>query len=703
MTDRMIPFQITFKVETLEEFHSGDGLARVGIYDSGQQAEYDDQGRRLPVIRNDTLSGLLRDCCAQLKDTPLYQKNFSTGELKELWDGLFNYGWGDSLMLSSLRPTPSSVAEFDKNGWPLFKLVSQTAIESGKRVAKEDSLRTIECGAAGLELGGEISGRAPKDKVEAAVQFLLDGLGNLKRLGGRRRRGFGALKIIEKQSNIVKDSPEKPEIIEKDLESKSTVISDIVEPVSLRLLLQTVEPVHVGASAQTANLMPCLDHIPGFTLLGAFRHEFRVELASRLESGPRQALGRLLDDFSPVSFGPAYPYPEGQGSKFFPEHLPQPVPLSWRRYKEQKHQAPGLDVLWEKDETEEKLKRFDNFYVCNQLIYRQPKIRIMRNQIDPVKGQVEEVGGLFTTEYLPAKTCLAAEIIFPTQTDYDLFHTAFGPWLTGERWLGLGHGRNPARIIDYRALSFLGRNEPPPDKFALHLISDMVSLTKALTFDTGLEEVIRDWPYQLDRTLARTRELHLYSPIGGLPGFPLVALEKGSTFLFQRKEDQDKKKVKEFWETLRQRELTGSLGEGQQHGWGRFRLAWQEEEKTLQGFQMAEENSPPSSALMPRREKLLEEARNFIICRNLHHKASDPARSQWGRLAALIEGSEESPKNILEQVEAKLQKNSVWKKTKFEGESLINLLIKELNNKTEQDQRLFINGLVRWLRVLKRD
>ncbi len=696
MSPDMVSFKITIKVTALEEFHSGDGLGKGGVYDVGQQAEYGEDGRRLPIVRDDTVSGLLRDRCQALTENSQYRSWFS-GEfngidLSSLLNNLFNYGFNDSLMVRSLRPTSESLQVCDDTLQPLFTLVSQTAINTEKRKAQQGTLRTLECGASGLELAGEVRGRAPKDQVAAAAKFLADGFRFLKRLGGGRRRGVGAL---ETTGCTVELCPPT------DIPAPAAGEND--KPTSLLLDLEALEPLHVGARGQVANIMPCLDYIPGQTLLGAFRHEFRVEVADRLAkpNGAREKLTMLLDELSPASFGPAYPVPPrfdaAQGQPF-------PVPLSWQRLKVPDKSGTLVDLFQDDASTPEQdkgpKKRLDDHYFAKDLIYSQPRERVMRNRIDPETGRVKE--DLFTTEYLPRGTRLVSEIRFPDAAACRLFQAAFAEWLEGDRWLGLGRSRKPVKIsVSSGAVgAFLGAGLSPekaPQTFVLHLVSDTVLLTDALTCSTRLEEYLKNSGclkgYKLEQSMLRTREIHGYTPIGGLPGFPTPALEKGSTFLFQR-DGGTEDEAKEAWGKLCHLAQLRNLGEGHLFGWGRFRLAQPGGLK----LKVDKPLEAPEDATLSRREAILSEAREMIQTFKKEVKPDQRlSRSHWGRLNELVETDSRPIVEILKEVQGKFGER---KKAKEDLAKIIDRL-RSLNSPlTEPEQRLLMEALVRWARIL---
>ena len=180
-------FSIRFEYKVREDFHSGNGMGIIGLYDEGQQSEIF-KGRRIPVVRTDTFKGLLVDSCRTLMAKPLYKKlwmeKYKKIKICEIFKVLFEFKHGDSLFISSLRPTEKTL----QNKKRLFRIITQTAIKDKK--ALDGSLRNYECGCAGMDISGKIRGRVTDKFYEPAIYFLTDGLKNLRRIGGKKNRGF---------------------------------------------------------------------------------------------------------------------------------------------------------------------------------------------------------------------------------------------------------------------------------------------------------------------------------------------------------------------------------------------------------------------------------------------------------------------------------------------------------------------------------
>lgn len=72
----MKPINISFKIETHEDFHIGTGMDNVGLFDDGQLK--DENG--FPLVRTETLKGLLKQSCLEIRN------EFGKFEEKEYYD-----------------------------------------------------------------------------------------------------------------------------------------------------------------------------------------------------------------------------------------------------------------------------------------------------------------------------------------------------------------------------------------------------------------------------------------------------------------------------------------------------------------------------------------------------------------------------------------------------------------------------------------
>ena len=108
--------KIDFKIETLEDFHIGDGLGSIGLYDDGQLK--DDDG--IPVLRAETLKGLLKQSGREI--CQIYKAQFD-----QAFDLVYKYKQMNALDLR--------ITAITANDNPLL-LHSFTAIEHSKRRQK---------------------------------------------------------------------------------------------------------------------------------------------------------------------------------------------------------------------------------------------------------------------------------------------------------------------------------------------------------------------------------------------------------------------------------------------------------------------------------------------------------------------------------------------------------------------------------------
>lgn len=632
-------FCIRFQMEAEEDFHAGDGLGKIGLYDVGQQRELRG-GAVIPVVRADTVKGLLRDACRRLVADAHYNAEWKTRfpgvDADSVFAEMFDYRAGDSLQVTALRPVDAG-----SDPAALFRIVAQTAVSPDTGRAQDRTLRAIECGRAGLVLAGEIRGQAPEGAAAAAEALLLDGLRHLRRLGGQRRRGFGRVRLCE-----------APQVMQIGLAPAAPVQLDRTHtgPISLLITLEAVEPLHVTGGPQVANLMPGLSYVPGSVLLGALRHEWRVRYRGIAQDpGPVAALlaGHGL------SVGSLYPVADGDVLAL--DAMPTPAPLSWQYPKGSGGNslaARGVrSLLWEERRTDRDvpLKRLDNCYVQGTRIVAPAVQTNLRNRVEAESGRVEEAG-LFSVETIPAGTRLAGRIGFADGAACEAFLGVFGALFDPGKdvWIGIGRGRRPARVIGMEVVAHPDtQRAAPPKRFVLHLTSDLVYRTKYLEWATDLGAVIGEVfgarGYRTAQRFERTRMQRRFSATGGLPGFPAVAIQAGSSYLFERTEDEPGAAA--VWAGLQAHAWRG-LGEGSAAGFGRYAL----ETEAPDWHAPAGVPDEPAEAAASHREAMFEAAKTlFEAAKTLARdkQANEPKTSQWHQLLRLVR---ETPR---EEVRAK--------------------------------------------------
>ena len=684
----MRPYFLDFEYEAAEDFHSGSGMGHVGLYDVGQQSEIVD-GRPVPVVRSDTFKGLLRDSCEWLTESPLYQEEwqqrFPDIPLETVFSECFKPQSGDSLFFSSLRPTKESLVQFDDP----FRIISQTAIDLAGG-AKYRSLRSIQCGRAGLVLHGEVRGRTDEDRFKPVTYFLWDGLLRLRRLGGRRRRGIGKIRLLT-----------------KDLHPRVSLDSEIPKwdasretPYWLLLTLEATEGIHVTDGTPIANIVPCRDSIPGSVILGALRHEWRIQ-ANDTESENPESAAKLLQDDTLVSFGPFFPLPEGMERVTSLEQLPVPLPLSWQ-YPRGCSGKTIADrkvrfLLWDDvSDKAERLKRMEAEYRIGDQIY-QPRIEVViRTKIARETGRVEE-GNLFSMEYLPAGTRFAGSIYFPGPSELELFLKAFGYIFSEGFRLGIGRGRKPVKVAHtlFEPCSSPPVDEPAPKSFSLHLTSDAYGRDDYLQYSTEIESFLEmsmgEFPYQADHRFEKVAIRRRFSPVGGLPDFPFVALAARSSFRFRQKDEIEQKTATEAWQKLRTLELSSGIGEGKAFGLGRFSLEVSRPSPKDLAIQIPHLPTMPLIA-SGHRETVFASAKSFY--EDIHSK-SLPRSSQWhlvlGSLRARVHES-----HVAVLKELIIERDTVGGR---EWASVGPKLLEAVEKMSQKDTVLFLETLIRYIEL----
>jgi hypothetical protein len=227
-------------IRLLEDFHIGTGNGNIGLYDDGQQKDKNGE----PTISASTVKGLLRDSCRtldemkKLLDLP-YDK-FVFSRLFESFDNLSSLDIEVNPLLDDNTPPEHAIIHYF------------TAVEHSKRKAKKNSLRSVEFGSKGMQYQLIINYLNRFDDSMAISQYLVEGLKNIKCLGGHRRRGFGAVEIQCKDP-VIQDLASSPQ------EEKPGNV--------LRIMFELAEDTVISSKAQAGNLLFTNDYIPGTTIL----------------------------------------------------------------------------------------------------------------------------------------------------------------------------------------------------------------------------------------------------------------------------------------------------------------------------------------------------------------------------------------------------------------------------------------------------
>lgn len=524
---------IKCKLTCLEDFHIGTGSGSIGLYDDGQLK--DGYGR--PRINSSTIKGLLRDSCDQLK-----RVRESQGiDLSSYYEWLFESH--DNLNSLDIEVKP---IEYPDKPTIIHYF---TAVDNEKRRSRDNSLRSVEFGSRGTVFELTIKYLSRDNNTEHLVQYLKDGLSNIKALGGYRRRGFGAVAVSGLVSSV------------EDIQAEGEVqgLGNRIE-----LVIELAEDTLLSSKAQSGNLLFTNDFIPGSTILGLLRS---LALAGDCDE-------TFLDDGN-VCSSFFYPLPDGQEEPF--ETNVCPVPLSLRKLKVRKTSSAETNSIpvWALDM--EKSSQLSHILSHNQLIdsgeehdagkgmyegwvcaqksdqdwkesiyYTVRKLYIQRNQVDR-KTQSTSDNGVFIEERVAAGTRFKGTLAFKDKNLCTSFLSYFQPWLSGKNPVHLGKGGRLAYIRGYRIYDkpvLAGRNIS--EQFTLTLLSDAVipssGLVPASTINSEimaglLGNGFNAQDFLTGPSMARYGMVSSFSGTSGLRQFRDITIRKGSSFSFTYRGD----------------------------------------------------------------------------------------------------------------------------------------------------------------------
>lgn len=532
--------KINCTITTLEDFHIGTGSGNIGLYDDGQHKDKDG----IPTINASTLKGLLRDSCAALDRA---KRSLGLPVNEDFFSKLFvNF---DNLSSLDIDIKPINPPDTPKANTLIHYF---TAVEHSKRKAKDGSLRSIEFGAKGLEYQLELRYLNRSDDSEQLCQYLLDGLKNIKSIGGHRRRGFGAIAMSF-------EDPLIEEIACTELPQEGSK--------QLKLIFELAEDTIISSKAQSGNLLSTNDYIPGTTILGMFRS---LLLAQGLQS--------TYFDEEKVSASFFYPMPKDHNSDIDIDVIP--AFISFRKKKayltasafeadSSLTQLPywalnaansdrfadmlSNNTLKNDDEHTDQGKGIYDGYIFRKntdalwkdaRYYKVSKLYHQRNSIDSAKQSTSDAG-IFIEEKLKRGTCFLGSLSFSSAADSARFKQEFASWLNGNLPLHIGRGGKAMKVKQYREISSNDKPVIGLDKdacFTLSLISDAIIYNETLQPCTTITSsilatilgdsfVVED--FEVLNFVSRSGVVSAFSGTSGLRRFRDLAIRKGSCYSFR--------------------------------------------------------------------------------------------------------------------------------------------------------------------------
>lgn len=527
----MKKIKITCKLACLEDFHIGTGSGSIGLYDDGQLK--DRFGR--PLINSSTFKGLLRDSCSQLDR----MRNDLGLDNVSFYERIFESHENLNSLDIEVRPL-----EYPERSTLIHYF---TAVDNDKRRSRDKSLRSVEFGSRGTVFELSVTYLSRDNDTEHLVQYLKDGISNIKALGGYRRRGFGALAITNLESQA------------DDIQAGGEVQGSGNR---VEILLELTEDTLLSSKAQSGNLLFTNDYIPGSTILGLLRS---LALAGDCDDD-------FLDDGN-VRSGFFYPLPDGVAEPFETDVCP--VPLSLRRLKARKTRTNSTisiptwaldmessgqlshilshNLLLDSGEEHDAGKGMYEGWVCadrsdpdwkKSRYYTVRKTWHQRNLVDRSTQSTSD-NGIFIEERVAAETRFKGALTFRDEAICARFLSCFQPWLSGATPVHLGKGGKLAGISGFKvSLEPTSAEKDIAGTFTLTLLSDAVipgaGLAPASTISPEilaamLGEGFAGEDFSPGTSAFRRGVVSSFSGTSGLRQFRDIAIRKGSSFSFTYK------------------------------------------------------------------------------------------------------------------------------------------------------------------------
>ena len=591
-----LPAEFSYQIEMLSDWHLGSGAGLPGGID--RQILRDEDG--FPFIPAKSLAGMWRDACERLA---FGLDNGNEGVWNEWVRFLFGDQVADQKKLGGKLPAPAVF--FISNARLPAALrdrlrgldMSLTFIKPGVRIdpesgqAKTDFLRFEEVARRGAILEGTVGLRLEGtcDQMMTGVAILHVGAHLLERLGGKRRRGMGrcSMRLCPIAFQESKHAPEDdlssewvhwletdnpPQVPWVGTEPVFPGVAlqkggvpaadDNWQSVSLKITLE--EPV-LSPMRTVGNVIKTLDFIPGTYFLPRLT---QVLGRQEVDAGPALARGDLLVLAA---------HPELAG-----ERRGQPVPFA---FAQEKNPEPGHEPCWfnllaQNRPSGRQLKPIRSGYMGEHdetwHWYDLTKGMQTHNQVeDEHQRPTEEVGGIYSYEYLQAGTVWCSEIRWRGEP----FAGLKDPWweaLSGKMKLGYakksGYGSVRVEVEgNPRAV------EPSPSLSGG--ILTVWALSPILVRDPRLRPScsVADWKDELERCLGvrlapatalegessefcRPFRLDSWHVGWGLPRPSLAGIAAGSCARFRLEGQLDPRKAREL--------VAAGMGERRAEGYG---------------------------------------------------------------------------------------------------------------------------------------
>lgn len=531
---------IRFQIGTLEDLHIGDGLNKAGLYDDGTTKDKID-GKWLPEINSETFKGILRQ---SLLESCNFAEDSKQQCYSDLYREIFSYSNQASLdiiILPESKKTPGKIWEDP------FTINTYTAVDKKARKAESRSLRSIECVRKGFVFTGDLYFANPNEaKRGTLIEFLKQGLLNIKWLGSNRRRGLGAVEIS------ILDTVDSYNI---------TNVKNMQQMKELVLIVKTEDDVTIAGAGQSGNHFKTLDYIPGTSFLGSLR------VALGRYASP--CLELLEDDKCTISNFLPLPCDFNVENQFNSEIFPfiTPIPYSARRKKSSEIYT-GIDKdlpywVYEQEDNhylnnilsqdqsnseniyKENNKSFSGGYIIydqNQWLYYKPSLGLkMRNSINPATQSVEVESGLFSQDCIPKGTYFIGKLCFLTAEEANNMKENLTAFFNDKYFLHIGRGSKPLSAYAIypatKKTEYLQRTFP--NKFTLTCISDVISLNTDLSYSSTIpasylekELNLSQGTLTLKKSYAGIRKIHSFSGLAGIRRFAVTAITAGSTFVY---------------------------------------------------------------------------------------------------------------------------------------------------------------------------
>lgn len=713
-------------IKTITDLHIGSGQTD-GIVDN----DIITNAKGQPFIPASSIKGILKDSCRQVSE--LLELKVCDGQHiqadgKKLCGISFSSPYGSEPCLicqifgsygheGKLRVYDAQPQNFEhapENNGQKYMVTGHNRIDRKTGATVESGLFIARHVPAGTVFTSELYFESINEKIlPVAEAFLKLGLLNLKRIGGKRRRGKGGVEIIFDGKAANEAGVKKLiDIVKTEVNVDNTtyqaapeiIASSSFNPVTVELSFELKTPMIINDNQLSGNHFETLTYIPSTNVSGLFFSRFMSKFNDA-------GLLKKFMDGGLISFPDLYISNGKSVCMPWPKTL---LTCSKAKGETKGHTKPkfcfdGEETLCEcKAPMEPKRNTYCSYgYEGEKIIFEalkgpHKKVR-MRNNIDPKLQTTRSEGGLYSYQEIIEGQTFCGTVKFASEKIFELWKSVI---FNGTEEIDASFGRGRSRGLGAGKLRYKiaskdsgfsfpieKRSISPDGRCVVMFISDTILLDEYLAPASSipldyLKNILPGVEFEIDEnnTMLNFKVKRGFNAHKGLPAIPEAVITPGSVFVLKFKDfTANKDKIFDFLNKL---EFYG-IGERTGEGFGRLAAApfgiksaiEIKEEKA--GLSLKIEPDRAKSLLSPLDVEIREKLQGFMAA-NKYSIDYIPSVSSLNSIASAIKSNPNS-KSAIEALKREAGKSTakekwyinIWLPGKKEQTSFINFILNE--------------------------